>query len=199
MDNFFLLLKADEVKAILEGAIGNSHIDLVRVLSRNESSYLRDFWFILDNWHTRYESLCCKHYRVCPSKWLNNKGNFLACMIENSRLRFKCGLIQIPNQFQQDPLFPSLPLSSLFSPLLDRFSPHGCKVAAAAPASCSCNFKSNGTWFLSQKFQCVWTLPGLCSTNCCGQAGGSVLTGLVESCALFLEPRIELCCHKHIF
>lgn len=43
MDNFFLLLKADEVKAILEGAIGNSHIDLVRVLSRNESSYLRDF------------------------------------------------------------------------------------------------------------------------------------------------------------
>lgn len=149
MENFFLLLKADEVKVILEGAIGNSHIDLVRVLSGNESSYLRDFCFILDNWHTRYESFCCKHYRVCPSKWLNNKGNFLARMIENSRLGFR-----YLTNFSRTHFSPHC-LSAPFSLHSWTGSLHTVAKWLQQLQLDSCNFKSNGTWFLSQKFQCV--------------------------------------------
>lgn len=101
------------------------------------------------------------------------------------------------NRTPSSPYCLSAPFS--FHSSTDRSSPHSYKVAAADPASCSCNFKFSGTWFLSQKFQCVSTLAGLYSLNHCGKVGDSALIGFAKSYALFLELRIELGCHKHLY
>lgn len=138
--------------------------------------------------------------KCAPSNGLRIRGIFWLMGLKTlCRCRFKCGLIQRLIQSQKDPIFPSLPLSS-FSLLSWLYSPpHGCKMAAAAPASRFCNFKSSGTWFPSQKVHCASILTGLCFTNHCGKIGAVLRFVQLSHLLYFRSHEWSLRYHKPIY